>query len=84
MKIIVTIIPTDLVTNLLYPLFVLSYKPKTRILFSESWWSGNEKYFFFLFIASPLYLKAMPNSIDFYKGIFLHVIPVRIIVPCCN
>ena len=23
----------------------------------------------------------MPNSIDFYKGIFLHVIPVRIIVP---
>ena len=28
-----------------------------------------------------LYFKAMPNSIDFYKGIFLHVIPVRIIVP---
>ena len=24
----------------------------------------------------------MPNSIDFYKGIFLHVIPVRMIVPC--
>ena len=24
----------------------------------------------------------MPNSIDFYKRIFLHVIPVRIIVPC--
>ena len=24
----------------------------------------------------------MMNSIDFYKGIFLHVIPVRIIVPC--
>ena len=23
----------------------------------------------------------MPNSIDFYKTIFLHVIPVRIIVP---
>ena len=29
-----------------------------------------------------LYFKAMPNSIDFYKGIFLHVIPVRMIVPC--
>ena len=28
-----------------------------------------------------LYFKAMPNSIDFYKGIFLHLIPVRIIVP---
>ena len=27
-------------------------------------------------------LKAMLNSIDLYKGIFLHVIPVRIIVPC--
>ena len=24
-----------------------------------------------------LYFKAMPNSIYFYKGIFLHVIPVR-------
>ena len=24
----------------------------------------------------------MPNSTDFYKGIFLHVTPVRIIVPC--
>ena len=23
----------------------------------------------------------MSNSVDFYKGIFLHVIPVRIIVP---
>ena len=29
-----------------------------------------------------LYFKAMPNSIDFYKAIFLHVFPVRIIVPC--
>ena len=26
----------------------------------------------------------MPNSIDFYKGIFLHVTPVRIIVPCAH
>ena len=29
-----------------------------------------------------LYFKAMLNSIDFYKGIFLNVIPARIIVPC--
>ena len=28
------------------------------------------------------YFKAMSVSIDFYKGISLHVIPVRIIVPC--
>ena len=30
-----------------------------------------------------LYFKAIPISTDFYKGIFLHVIPVRIIGPCC-
>ena len=28
-----------------------------------------------------LYFKVILNSIDFYKGIFLHVIPVCIIVP---
>ena len=28
-----------------------------------------------------LYFKGMPNSIDFHKKIFLHVIPARIIVP---
>ena len=26
----------------------------------------------------------MANSLDFYKGIFLHAIPVRIMVPCYN
>ena len=26
----------------------------------------------------------MLNSIDFYKRIFLHIIPARIIVPCSN
>ena len=26
----------------------------------------------------------MPSSIDFYKRIFLHVIPARIVVPCSN
>ena len=31
-----------------------------------------------------LYIKAMPNSINFYKGILLHFIPVRIIVPCSD
>ena len=28
-----------------------------------------------------VYFKTMPNSIKFYKGVFLRVIPVRIIVP---
>ena len=31
-----------------------------------------------------LYFKAIPNSVNFYKGIFLHVIPVHIIVPCLH
>ena len=29
-----------------------------------------------------LYFRTMPNSINFYKEIFLPVIPVSIIVPC--
>ena len=43
-------------------------------------WSGNNKCRFSLQRIS-LYFKAMPNSIDFCKEIFLHVIPARIIVP---
>ena len=77
MKIVLTGNLTDLVTN-----FALSCKPKTRTRFLTSWGSGNEKYFCFLFIESRALLKVMPKSIDFHKGIFLHVIPVRIIVPC--
>ena len=80
MKIFVTIIPKDLVTNSFLSSFLLFYKPKTRIRFSARWWSGNEKYFCFLLIAS--HLKAMPNAIDVYKRIFLHVIPVCVIVSC--
>ena len=38
----------------------------------------------FCLLQVALYFKAMPNSIDFYKGIFLHAIPVRIIVPFFN
>ena len=43
MKIIVTIISPSLVTSSLSSLFVFLQKPKTRIKFSASWWSGNEK-----------------------------------------
>ena len=88
MKIIVTIIPTNLVINF-YPLFVLSYKPKTRIWFSASWWSGNEKYFYFLFIASSAVLQShakfnrlfikefsyMLFTWNFLTWIFLQVFP---------
>ena len=58
MKIIVTIIPTDLVTNLLLSSFVLSYQPTPRIRFSASWWSGCKKYFCFLFTASNALLQS--------------------------
>ena len=47
MKIVVTIIPTNLVTN---PLLYLFYSVKkknrqkeTKIKFSAIWWAGNEK-----------------------------------------
>ena len=40
--------------------------------------------FCFLLIASRALHQAMSNSIDFSRKIFLHVIPVRIIVPWCK
>ena len=38
-----------------------SYKPKTRIRFSTSWWSGEENYFCFLFIASRALFQSHAN-----------------------
>ena len=59
MEIILTIIPNyDLVTNLLLSFFfVLTYKTKTKTRFSTSWWSSNEKYFYFLFITKRALLQ---------------------------
>ena len=37
--------------------FLPSYKPRTRIKFSASWWAGNEKYFCFFLIASCALLQ---------------------------
>ena len=86
MKIIVTIIPTDLVKISFYSLLVLFNKRKTRIRFSASWWSGNEKYFCFLFVASRALLQRHAelnrlSHVILLHGFFLHVIPVPIIVP---
>ena len=74
MKVIVIIISIDLVTNLLLSSFVLSYKPKTRIGLSASWWSGNKKSICFCLYRAALYLKAMLDSKDFYKRILLHAV----------
>ena len=77
MKIIVTITPTDLVTNSLLSSFCPFSQTKikkqvgglvTRSISDFSlWWVA-------------LSFRAMPKLICFYKGIFLHVIPVRMIV----
>ena len=50
-----------------------------RIKFSVSWWSGNKKFFCVLFKASCALLQ---SHIKFnkHKGIFVHAIPVPIIV----
>ena len=56
-KIVVTLILIDLA--------------KYKIRFSRSWWSGNKKYFSFLFKASCALLQRHA-----YKGILGHVIPV--------
>ena len=53
---------------------------KARIKFSSSWPVANEKYFYFclfvcLFVLFTFYFKVMPDSINIYRSIFLHVIP---------
>ena len=58
MKTILNICATDLVTNSISSFLALSYKPKTRIRFSASWQSGNNKCFSFFFIASRALLQS--------------------------
>ena len=70
-KIVVTIIPTDLVTNLLVSSFCPFLQTKTRIWFSASWWSGNKKYFCLLFMESRALLQSHTEFKDFYKRNFL-------------
>ena len=58
---------------------VFSYKLKTRIRFSASWWSGNQRYFYFLFIVSRVLLqshaKFQQNFIkEFFYMLFLFVL----------
>ena len=59
MKILFTIIPTNLIRNSLLSHFCLNQK---RIKFSLGWWSGNEKYFCFCLYRVALYFKCMLNS----------------------
>ena len=82
MEIIVSIIPTDLVTNS----FLSSFCPFLQIKNKNFVFSKLvvQLYFCFLFKASRSLLQSHPNSTDFYKGVFSYVIPIRIIVSWLN
>ena len=67
MKIIVAIIPTDLVTNSLLS-FLANQKQQSGSKEVDSLVTRNISVFCLWRVA--LFFKAMPNSIDFYKGIF--------------
>ena len=78
MRVIVFIIPTNFY---LYSFVFFSLKPKTRINFSASWWSGNKRYSWLLFIASRASLQRHAEFNSLLQRNFLTcVIPVRIIV----
>ena len=54
-----------------YSFLALSQKPKIRIKFSASWWSGNKKHFCVLFIASHALLQSHVKSNRHSKRNFL-------------
>ena len=49
MKTIITIVYTNLVTDLLSSFFDLPWNPKTKINFSASLWSCNKNYLLFVY-----------------------------------
>ena len=82
MKVIVTIIPTNFVANSLLSLFcpAIQIKNKNETLTKLVAWY-REIFNFFVYSDSRYSdFKAIPNSKDFYNGIFLHAIPVCIIL----
>ena len=83
-KLLLNVIPTNLVRNSLLSLFCHFIETKNNQIFSKLvvWW--QEIVFFFCLQQVVLYLKRMLNSIDFHKRIFVHVIPACIIVPWFN
>ena len=82
-KIIVTISPADVVTNSLSCFFCPFFQTKRQEQSLQKVGGGVTRNFsVFQLQQAVLYFKAIPNLIDFYRGIFLHVGPVCIIVPC--
>ena len=81
MKIIVTIIPANLATN--YPLSIYkNQKQEPKIQQVGGLVMRNISSFCLWWVV--LYFKGMMISIEFYKRIFLNVIPARIVVPWNN
>ena len=82
MRIIVPIINANLVAN---PFFIpfLSFRrnQKQELSFQQVDGLITRNIFAFCLQRVALYFKTMPNT-DFYKVIFLHIIPVCKIVPC--
>ena len=79
MKIIVTIISKGFTNFIPFLSFLTNQKPESGFQQVGGLVMGNISVFYLKRVA--VYFNAMPNSIDFYEGIFLHVITVRIIVP---
>ena len=79
MKIIVTIIPTDLVANSLLSFFCPFLQTKNKNHVFSKFVICYQEIFVFCLQRVALYFKAMLNSIEFYKGIFLHTISVCIL-----
>ena len=85
MKIIITAIRIDLVTNAFLSFCFLSFLTSQKR--ESGFWQVNEKLIvmrsisMFCLYRVALYFKAMQNSVDFYKRISFHVIPVCIIAP---
>ena len=81
MKKIVTIIPIKFIYKFAFiPILSFLRKQKQKSNFQQVLVARNISTFSVK--RAALYFRAMPNSIDFYKAIFLHVILIRIIVPC--
>ena len=83
MKIIINLIPTNLVTNSLISLFCSFLETKNKNLnFQQVGDLVTRNISVFRLWRVALCFKGMLNSMDFYKRIFLHDIPSRVIVPC--
>ena len=62
MKLIVTIIATNVVANSHLSLFCPALETKNKNQVLPSWWSGNKKCFCFLFIAIRSLLQSHTES----------------------